>query len=106
VRAVVAAALAKQGGSNTTAPRYAWAVGAQAFCLGSAALYTAPALEGPWTFAGNLFNQLAIDSQVRKPSGRIACKCCLPGPQLPKTAVLQPAMLPLLLPLAVCADCC
>lgn len=70
VRAVVAAALAQRAagagsvGNTTRAPRYAWAVGTQAFCLGTAALYTAPALEGPWTFSGNLFNQMAMDGQV------------------------------------------
>jgi hypothetical protein len=36
----------------------------QAFCLGTAAIYTAPKLEGPWLFSGNLFNQMAIDGKV------------------------------------------
>ncbi|KAI8462298.1 MAG: glycosyl hydrolase [Monoraphidium minutum] len=67
VRSAVAAALAQQAGgsgANVTAPKFAWAVGTQAFCLGTAAIYTAPALEGPWTFSGNLFNQMALDDQL------------------------------------------
>lgn len=79
VRAVVAAALAQRAsaagatGSNTTRapPRFAWVVGTQAYCLGTAALYTAPAMEGPWTFSGNLFNQMALDAKVRA--------CCMGG---------------------------
>lgn len=62
VRAAVAAAFARRAGHLTAgAPRYAWAVGTQAFCLGTAAIYTAPNLTGPWTFAGNLLNQLRLD---------------------------------------------
>lgn len=78
VRDAVAAALAQRrrgagaGGLNAPAgmgdggdvPKFAWVLGAQAFCLGSAAVYTAPGLEGPWEFSGNMFNQLAIDGQV------------------------------------------
>jgi hypothetical protein len=83
VRAAVAKALAarrpRAAGSNSSAsaaeeqeaaaaaapaPRYAWALGTQAFCLGTAALYTADRLEGPWSFSGNLFNQLAVDPKV------------------------------------------
>lgn len=59
-----ASAGAAAGNASVEAPRFAWAVGTQAFCLGTAALYTAPAIEGPWTFAGNLFNQLALDDKV------------------------------------------
>ena len=61
----MAAALAQRGGNSTlAAPRYAWAVGTQAFCLGTAAIYTAPNLTGPWSFAGNLLNQLRLDSRL------------------------------------------
>lgn len=76
VRAAVAAALAQRtgaatGNNATRAPRYAWAVGTQAFCLGTAALYTAQAsLAGPWTFSGNLFNQMALNAKVRR-------RCCV-----------------------------
>lgn len=73
VRAAVAAALVLRGASRngtvansstTAAPRYAWAVGTQAFCLGTAAIYTAPSLTGPWSFAGNLLNQLKLDNKL------------------------------------------
>ncbi|KAF8057146.1 ISA1 [Scenedesmus sp. PABB004] len=43
---------------------YAMAVGAQAFCLGGAGIFTAPAIEGPWRFTGTLFNQLALEPQI------------------------------------------
>ena len=65
MRSAVAAALAQRNGNSTrVAPRYAWAVGTQAFCLGTAAIYTAPNLTGPWSFAGNLLNQLRLDSKL------------------------------------------
>lgn len=41
----------------------------QAFCLGTAAIYTAPKIEGPWTFSGNLFNQMAINGKVGAAGG-------------------------------------
>jgi hypothetical protein len=48
--------------------------GRQAFCLGTAAIYTAPAMEGPWTFSGNLFNQMALDGKVRGFERGRACR--------------------------------
>jgi hypothetical protein len=76
VRDAVAAALEARrqaaARSNDTAsaaaipaePRFAWAVGAQAFCLGTAAIYTAPAIEGPYSFSGSLCNQLTFEPQA------------------------------------------
>eukprot|EP00879_Flechtneria_rotunda_P010888 GHRR01011378.1.p1 GENE.GHRR01011378.1~~GHRR01011378.1.p1 ORF type:complete len:726 (+),score=212.30 GHRR01011378.1:2377-4554(+) len=37
---------------------YALAIGVQAYCLGGAGIYTAPTMEGPWTFVGSLYNQM------------------------------------------------
>ncbi|GBF98641.1 hypothetical protein Rsub_10830 [Raphidocelis subcapitata] len=50
--------------ATPAAPRFAWAVGAQAFCLGTAAIYTAPAIEGPYSFSGVLYNQLTSEPQL------------------------------------------
>lgn len=46
------------------ASSYALAIGVQAFCLGGAAIFTAPELSGPWTYRGSLYNQLAPEPQV------------------------------------------
>ena len=44
---------------------FALAIGVQAFCLGGAGIYTAPSMEGPWTFRGSLFSQLSPEPDVR-----------------------------------------
>lgn len=45
---------------------FALAVGVQAHCLGGGAIYTAPSMAGPWSYAGNLYNQINIEPQVNR----------------------------------------
>lgn len=43
---------------------YALAIGAQAYCMGGAGIYTAPTMAGPWSYQGSLYNQMIPEPQV------------------------------------------
>lgn len=43
---------------------YALAVGAQAYCMGGAGIYTAPTMAGPWSYQGSLYNQMVPEPEV------------------------------------------
>ncbi|WIA23949.1 hypothetical protein OEZ85_013588 [Tetradesmus obliquus] len=62
--------------------QFALAIGTQQNCLGGAGIFTAPTMAGPWSYAGNLYNQLDAEPEVNGQcrAGRTASDTGWPGP--------------------------
>ncbi|WIA44458.1 hypothetical protein OEZ86_007207 [Tetradesmus obliquus] len=62
--------------------QFALAIGTQQNCLGGAGIFTAPTMAGPWSYAGNVYNQLDAEPEVNGQcrAGRTASNTSWPGP--------------------------